>query len=110
MPNQEQGQWRSNAALPLLFRFIQTRFPSHDLPSIRPSLHSETKGPVFLAPAPTITTGAQFWLFETLTLTCFGLDSARFGSSTVRTPFLYSALIASVLTVFGKLKLRLNEP
>src|SRR6266699_5925125 len=43
----------------------------------------------------------------TLTFTWRGLDSSRFGKFTVRTPFLYSARIASAFTVFGKEKLRL---
>jgi hypothetical protein len=47
---------------------------------------------------------------ETLIFTCFGFDSARLGISMVNTPFLYSALMASVATVFGRPKLRLNEP
>ncbi len=34
---------------------------------------------------------------STFTFTCFGFDSARFGICTVSTPFLYSALMASVL-------------
>jgi hypothetical protein len=46
----------------------------------------------------------------TLIFTDLGFDSARLGSSTVSTPFLYSALIEPLSTVLGKLKLRLNEP
>src|SRR4029077_11004419 len=48
--------------------------------------------------------------FETATFTCLGLDSGRLGISTVNTPFLYSALMASVFTVLGRVKLRLKEP
>ena len=46
----------------------------------------------------------------TVTFTWRGLDSSRFGSVTVRTPFLYSAAIVSAFTVLGSEKLRLNEP
>lgn len=47
----------------------------------------------------------QFWPLVTLTLTCFGFDSARFGNSTFSTPSLQVAWMPSVLTAFGKLKL-----
>src|ERR1700690_2333917 len=47
---------------------------------------------------------------STFTLICFGLASSRFGMLSVSTPFLYSALIASVFTVFASEKLRVNDP
>jgi hypothetical protein len=47
---------------------------------------------------------------ETLILICFGLVSSRLGMLTVSTPFLCPALMASVLTVLGSEKLRVNVP
>jgi hypothetical protein len=41
---------------------------------------------------------------------CFGLASSRFGSFTVSTPFLYSALTFPVSIVFGSENERLNCP
>src|SRR3974390_219214 len=46
----------------------------------------------------------------TLTLICLGLASSRFGTVSVRTPSLYSALMASEFTVLASEKLRLKEP
>lgn len=39
-------------------------------------------------PCPFDAGAGQLWPFVMLTLTCFGFDSARFGSSTLSTPFL----------------------
>src|SRR5262249_45373839 len=47
---------------------------------------------------------------STFTLICLGLASSRFGTLSVSTPYLYSALIASVFTVFARAKLRLKLP
>ena len=47
---------------------------------------------------------------ETLIFICFGLDSSRLAICRVKTPLRYSARMFSELTVFGKVKLRVNEP
>ena len=47
---------------------------------------------------------------ETLILICFGLDSSSFAICRVKTPLRYSARMFSELTVFGREKLRMNEP
>ena len=47
---------------------------------------------------------------ETLIFICFGLDSSRFAICRVKTPLRYSARMLSELTVFGREKLRMNEP
>lgn len=47
---------------------------------------------------------------ETLIFICFGLDSSSFAICRVKTPLRYSARMLSELTVFGKEKLRMNEP
>lgn len=52
----------------------------------------------------------DYFPLPTAILICFGLASSRFGSFTVSTPFLYSALIASSFTVFGSVKVRLKVP
>src|SRR5579863_3593632 len=80
-------------------------------------LDQKTLGPSYrpapgLAASRRVAREAYFPLFAalTVTFTCRGLDSSRFGSVTVSTPFLYSAPIASAFTVFGSEKLRLNAP
>src|SRR6266852_8956391 len=62
------------------------------------------------SPAPQVPSRTYLPAAATLTLTCFGLASSRFGMVNVSTPSRYSALMASVLTVFPSEKLRLNEP
>jgi hypothetical protein len=47
---------------------------------------------------------------ETLIFTCFGLDSSRLAICRLKTPLRYSARMLSKLTVFGREKLRVNEP
>jgi hypothetical protein len=70
----------------------------------------DTKG-AELSPAPiSRVSSVYFPLVATPILICLGLDSSRFGKCTVKTPLLYSARIASGLTVLGKEKLRVNEP
>ena len=63
------------------------------------------------AGAPTPVDDVDYLPFpETLIFICFGLDSSRLAICRVKTPLRYSARMFSGLTVFGKVKLLVNEP